>query len=317
MGCPQNCSFCNQKAITGQQYLPNENDLEKAVHTAFINNHNLSNTELAFFGGSFTAIEKSYMNRLLVSGSNLVREYGLKGIRISTRPDFISEEILATLKTHNVTAIELGAQSMDDNVLKSNERGHCSDDVVSSSKLIKKNGFELGLQMMTGLFRSSYELDLITAEKLVELKPDTLRVYPTIIFSGTRLEELFVSNEYKPQTIDEAIKVCCKIIELCENNDVNLIRLGLHSSEQLAKAVAGPNHPAFKELCLSNIFLKRLLNSLNTKGNYTVYVREKDLSIATGQKKDNINKLKNLGFEVKFKINNTLKEREFIIEVIN
>lgn len=314
LGCPQNCSFCNQKRISGQKEIPNEKDLEEAVKTAFLHNKDLSNTELAFFGGSFTAIEEEYMLMLLKKGKELVEQYALKGIRISTRPDCISEEILSLLKEYKVTAIELGAQSMNDKVLKLNNRGHGSFDIINASKLIKDNSFELGLQMMTGLYGSDSEMDLETAKSLIELKPVTMRVYPTIVFKDTELCDLFIAGKYKPAKLEETIILCSKIIKLCDENNIKLIRLGLHSSDEVANSVAGPMHPAIMELCQSRIFYNELSGKLGKKGNYKVFVNNRKVSIATGQKKDNINKLKDLGYNVKIIANDNLSFKEFLVE---
>lgn len=294
--------------------LPFEEDIEKAVQIAYSHHKDLSETEIAFFGGSFTAIDKDYMLRLLKKGSELVENFSLKGIRISTRPDFIDKDILSILKNHKVTAIELGAQSMDDEVLFANDRGHTSEDIINASELIRANGFELGLQMMTGLYLSNSEKDYETALKIAKIHPDTLRVYPTVVFKETRLCELFQSGEYIPQTLDEAVKTCSKIIELCEKEDIKIIRIGLHSSGELQAAIGGVNHPAFTELCLSHLFLKNIKKRLKTKGKYIIYVNPKEVSVAIGQKKSNLLALKNLGFIVKIKENTSLKIKQYIVE---
>lgn len=315
-GCPQNCSFCNQRRISGTKKIPNEKDLEKAVETAFFYNKDLSSTELAFFGGSFTAISRDYMLRLLTKGKELVGKFNLYGIRISTRPDFIDEEILNLLKQYHVTSIELGAQSMDDEVLKLNDRGHTAQQIIDASKLILKNNFELGLQMMTGLYTSNSEKDMKTAEEIVALKPKTLRVYPTIVFKETKLCDLYEQGKYKPQSIENAVEICTKIIKLCSENKVKIIRLGLHSSDEVTNAVAGPIHPAIMELCQSKIFFEKLKPMLVEKGKYKIYVNKRQVSIATGQKKSNLNEFEKMGFEIKIVQNENVQFDDFIIEKI-
>ncbi|MGN1138281.1 MAG: radical SAM protein, partial [Ruminococcus sp.] len=165
-GCPHQCSFCNQKEITGQSYQPNDADVKNVIENA-INNlgNNTVNAEIAFFGGSFTAIDRKYMISLLDATKPYIDRF--YGIRLSTRPDYIDKEVLDILKSYKVTTIELGAQSMDDNVLRLNNRGHLSSDIVNASKLIKKYGFDLGLQMMTGLYGSSKDSDISTAKKFI------------------------------------------------------------------------------------------------------------------------------------------------------
>ena len=167
-GCPQQCSFCNQKTITGQAYQPTAKDVDEAVQKALRKKG--YEFEIAFFGGSFTAIDRAYMTELLDAAEPYVKSGAVKGIRISTRPDYIDDEILTLLKAKGVTAIELGAQSMDDEVLSANMRGHTAEDVVNASTLIKSYGFELGLQMMTGLYLDTDEKDIETARKIIELK---------------------------------------------------------------------------------------------------------------------------------------------------
>ena len=184
-GCPNDCSFCNQRAISGQTVPATPKDVENAVKIAIEYNVDPKNTEIAFFGGSFTAIERDYMLSLLTAAKHFLDTYNFKGIRISTRPDYINKDILLILKNYGVTAIELGAQSMDDQVLKANMRGHTSAQVAEASQLIKSYGFELGLQMMTGLYKDSDTAAISTAKQIIKIKPDTVRIYPTIVLKDT------------------------------------------------------------------------------------------------------------------------------------
>ncbi|MDE5996269.1 MAG: radical SAM protein, partial [Eubacterium sp.] len=194
IGCTQKCSFCNQNTITGSHSAPTPNDVKNAVETA------LQKTdyeyELAFFGGSFTAIKRAYMLSLLEAAKPYVESGSIKGIRCSTRPDAIDDEVLSLLKAYGVTAIELGAQSMNDEVLSANLRGHTADDVRNASKLIKEYGFELGLQMMTDLYLSTPEMDIETAKEIIKLDPDTVRIYPTVTLKNTYLEKLMNEGKY-------------------------------------------------------------------------------------------------------------------------
>ncbi len=317
LGCPCSCSFCNQKRITGQINPPSINDIISAVETSVKYNPNTKNTELAFFGGSFTAIDKKYRLELLSVGKELVERYSLKGIRISTRPDCINKDILKELKEHKVSAIELGAQSMNDEVLLKNSRGHDSNSVVKASQLIKNEGFELGLQIMTGLYGSNEETDIKTALEVVKLRPNTLRVYPTLVFKGTQLCDLYESGEYKPQTLNEAVRLCAYIAKICENENIKIIRMGLHDSQETAGAVAGPYHPSFSELCQSYNFyelMHKKLKELKCK-TATFYVNDKDVSKAIGQKRENIEKLKKLGYNIKVKQKEDIPTGECKLEI--
>lgn len=321
-GCPCDCSFCNQNRITGVKTQPDAVDVKAAVEKAG-GSALKSETEIAFFGGSFTAIDREYMISLLSAAKEMIEKYSFKGIRISTRPDVIDEEILALLKEYKVTAIELGAQSMCDEVLAANRRGHLSGEVIWASELIKSFGFELGLQMMTGLYKDTDERAIETAGKIIALKPQTVRIYPTIVLKDTHLEELMEKGVYKPQTLEQAVELVSRLIPMFEDNGINVIRVGLHAEEELESGmVAGPYHPAFKELCMSRIFLKRLLEQLlsvekSGKIKYNVLVNTRSLSVAKGQKKSNLNKLNEMGFEVSFFCNDNIKPGEFIIEQAN
>lgn len=237
-----------------------------------------------------------------------------KGIRLSTRPDCINEEVLVLLKNYKTTTIELGAQSMVDEVLLANRRGHSSDDVRKSSELIKEYGFNLGLQMMTGLYKSDFSKDLYTAGEFIKIKPDCVRIYPTVVMNNTELADLYREGKYTPYTLDESVDLCSEIIERFYNADIDVIRVGLHYSDSLRENDAAENyHPAFKELCESKIFLNKILNQLGDNKNIIAYVNKKSLSKAIGQNRSNLIKLKKLGYNIKFKTDENLDKYEINI----
>lgn len=310
VGCPCQCSFCNQNSITGVVKAPQAVDVRNAVISSGVAEKSMEqrkHTEIAFFGGSFTAIERAYMLSLLEEAEKCVVEYALKGIRVSTRPDCIDSEVLDVLKKHRVTSIELGAQSMDDEVLEANRRGHSSGEVIKAANRIKEAGLELGLQMMTGLYKDDPEKAMETAQKLISLKPATIRIYPTIVLEGTHLSELLENGEYAPPTLDEAVELCSRLVPMFEQAGVKVIKLGLHAEESLEMGmVAGPYHPAFSELVSSEIFIQKLepelLQMLEKTGEncYNILVNAKNLSVAIGQKKSNVTRLRNLGLLVRF-----------------
>lgn len=306
IGCPNRCSFCNQNHITGKCEAPTAITVDEAVRNALKNpNFDSSNTELAFFGGSFTAIDEEYRLELLTSAYKYVKNGTICGIRISTRPDAISEEIVEELKNYGVTAVELGAQSMVDSVLQMNRRGHTANDVIKASEIIKNSGLELGLQMMTGLLGDTDEGALYTAQMITSLMPDTVRIYPTIVLKNTYLEKAFLDGTYKPQSVEDAANISAKLLRFFESKGINVIRVGLHSIDNEA-FVAGPWHAAFGEIVKSKIYLKEILNALKDKpkGNYVVFVNPSEISKATGQKKDNITKLAEFGYVCKIKGDN-------------
>ena len=239
-GCPHQCSFCNQKTISGSVKALSTQDVKTACEIAIKSgNTSPESSEIAFFGGSFTAIDEEYMISLLAESKKYIDKNYFKGVRISTRPDCINEHKLEILKKYGVTSIELGAQSTDDEVLRINRRGHTAKDIENASMLIRESGFELGLQMMTGLMGSSFEKDIKTAEKLIELKPDTVRIYPTIVLENTPLADCMKSGEYIPQTLDEAVKLCAKLLLMFRENNIKVIRLGLHSGGNVEDGPCG------------------------------------------------------------------------------
>lgn len=314
IGCPNMCSFCNQRYITGKDIAPQTQDVINAVNIAVSSpKYDPLNTEIAFFGGSFTAINRNYMLDLLKTANVFVKNGVVSGIRISTRPDAINDEILNLLKEYGVTAIELGAQSLNDNVLKANNRGHSVNDVINASYLIKNYGFSLGLQMMTGLYNDCDDYAVNTAKEIIKLKPQTVRIYPTIVLKNTDLAALYSNNQYKPQTLEDAVELCSQLLMMFTEADIKVIRLGLHSIEEYSY-IAGPWHPAFSELCYSRIYLKYAKKMLTEQGNYILYVKPNSVSKMIGQHKDNINALKILGFDCIVKSDGTLEDFEIRAE---
>lgn len=318
-GCPNDCSFCNQRTISGQTVPATPEDVEAAVKTALLHNVNPKTAEIAFFGGSFTAIERDYMVSLLTAAKHFLDTQGFSGIRVSTRPDCIDEDVLKILKNYGVTAIELGAQSMDDEVLLLNRRGHTADDVRKASALIKEHGFSLGLQMMTGLYKSDFAKDEYTAREIIKLKPDTVRIYPTVVLKNTYLGFLQETGEYKAPTAEESAPFCAKLLELFGNAGINVIKLGLHSSETVEQdMIGGAYHPAFRELCEGYIYLQKIrekLKDCDKNRTYEVFVNEKALSKAKGQNKRNEKALKNEGFYCKIKGKHNLPEYEAEVNI--
>lgn len=319
-GCPHACSFCNQRTITGKAVQPVPADVAKAVGIALKSGALRDNeAEIAFFGGSFTAVERTYMLSLLEAAFPYVRDGTVSGIRISTRPDAVGEEILSLLKEYGVTTIELGAQSMDDAVLSLNGRGHTAEQVVDAAGRIHAHGFSLGLQMMTGLPGDSDSGAWKTAQRLAELHPQCVRIYPAIVLCGTQLGGLFLRGEYRPPSLEETVALCARLLDLFEDWGIPVIRLGLHASPELERdRLAGPWHPAFRELCESRRMLLKFTDFLSRtnrkKGEITVRVSPFDVSAATGQKKCNLRALEALGYPAKILPDPGAQRRSFQIE---
>lgn len=318
-GCPNQCSFCDQKKISGTQSPPSPDYVTQLCDEFLpVDAEKGKSYEIAFFGGSFTAIDRGYMLALLKAAFPYVQRGRAAGIRVSTRPDAISRKILDILKEYGVTAIELGAQSMQDSVLKVNLRGHTVEDVFTASRLIKEYGFSLGLQMMPGLYgQADYmECAVDTARKFISIKPDTVRIYPTLILKDTLLESLYQKGMYTPLTVDQAVEICAVLVKMFNSEDIRIIKLGLHADTGLEESlVAGPYHPAIKELVYSHIMLESFIQRLQNreKGRYTIYVNGRKHSQATGQKKANIAALHRLGYDVTVKDDNSLTGDDYTI----
>ena len=303
IGCPNDCSFCNQKKITGVTDAVTPEKADEIINDAIKNADN-AEIEIAFFGGSFTGIEENYRRALLGVAKKYVDEGSVQGIRLSTRPDYIDDKILSELKSFGVTDIELGVQSMDDGVLVKNRRGHTAMQTEIAAKKIKEHNFRLGLQMMPGLFGDTKEKTLYTAKKIIELEPDCVRIYPTIVIRGTFLEELYLSGEYMPLSVEEAVEICAELVPLFEEKNIKIIRLGLMATDVINEdkdVVAGPFHPSFGELVESEILFEKAKNLLSgKKGDAVFTVNPKTVSAFVGNKKKNIKRLeKLLGGKVK------------------
>lgn len=269
--------------------------------------------EIAFFGGSFTAIDREYMLELLKAAYPYVKSGQVRGIRISTRPDCIDAEILDILKAYGVTSIELGAQSMDDGVLKENRRGHTAQDVADASGLIQSYGFELGLQMMTGLYTDTQEKAVETAERIIALSPKTVRIYPTVVLKNTYLAELYEKGVYTPLNVEESVELCARLVPMFENAGIKIIRLGLHSGKDIKEnMLAGGFHDSFGELVKSRILVNKILEL--PPADYQVFVHPKSLSKLKGNNKRNIYLLMERGYNIKIITDNGLAVDELRIK---
>lgn len=274
-----------------------------------------SDTEIAFFGGSFTAIPRELMISFLEAAFPFIKEGRALGIRLSTRPDCIDEEVLTTLKRYGVTSIELGAQSMDDRVLKLNGRGHSSQHVRDASNMIKAFGFYLGLQMMVGMYGADDPKKdaFYTAEEFIKLSPATVRIYPTLVVENTVLAELWKTERYKPLELETAVDISAELIKMFRKADINVIRVGLHSEESLQEqTLAGPFHPAFGELCESRIMRDQILSEAGERKDLLVRCNPRYLSKLIGQKKSNISFFRNKGIDLKVVQDPSVEE--YIIE---
>ena len=290
-GCPFTCIFCDQRQITGSQGNPEKEDIIKVVeeHIKSINLED-SRVEIAYFGGSFTMLDRHTQKYYLEIASNLVNKYKLAGIRISTRPDGIDWGILDFLSAYNVTTIELGVQSLDDVVLQASKRGYDVIDVLRAVNLIRRYKFQLGLQMMVGLPEDSYDRSVYTAEKIAAMKPDFVRIYPTLILKGTGLETMTSEKRYIPWEVDETIEVSAVVLGVFMKHNIPIARYGLYSEELeiTGGIVAGPTHPALKELVLSRMFRDQIEKFMDLgEKKLSLQVSTKDKGYVYGHKREN------------------------------
>ncbi len=295
-GCPFDCVFCNQRRITGVGTDVTAEDVKRIIDEYLKTlPENGAEIEAAFFGGSFTGIPIEEQNILMEAVEPYIQAGKIKGIRLSTRPDYINREILDNLQKHHVTTIELGVQSMDDEVLTAACRGHNSDQVRQAVKLIKEYPFTLGLQMMTGLPGDTPEKSIYTAKEIIKLKPSIVRIYPTLTIKDTFMEKMYLDGRYTPQTLDEAVELAKKLLLMFEAENIRVIRLGLQSTDEISEngsVVAGPLHSSFGELVESSIYLDIMRKALPDNSEVRVFVNPKEISKAVGNHKRNIEALK-------------------------
>ena len=296
LGCPHACIFCDQRRISGQPRPVTPQDVRALVRQSAALPRSGAARQLAFYGGSFTAIPEAVQNALLEAGREAIEEDRVDSLRLSTRPDAVDEEILERLWSFGVRTIELGAQSMDEEVLRRSGRGHSAEKVRRAARLIREAGFELILQMMTGLPGDTLEKSLYTARELIALEPDGVRIYPTVIVRGTELFDLWQRGEFREHTVEEAVDWCARLLPLFEAAGIPVIRLGLNPTEELSagEAAAGAYHPALGELVKSRILLNRardLLLSVPAGASVRLGVRRKLLSQALGQHRQNLETL--------------------------
>lgn len=305
VGCPFTCIFCNQKKIAATIKPPEIEDIKKIVDEHLNTIPVGSFIEVAFFGGSFTAIDKDLQINYLKAIKPYLKTGQVKSIRISTRPDFIDEDILNLLKEYGVGTIELGVQSLADEVLKKSGRGYRADDVFKAAQLIKEYKFKLGIQLMVGLPGDNYNLDIESTKIAISLAPDVVRIYPTLVIKDTYLATLYEKGLYEPLSLSEAVTITKEMYLLFTAHNIKVIRMGLYPSAELISGdavIAGPFHPAFGELVMQEIFYdmaKFLLDYVKEKeknflgDTLTIFVNPKDISKMVGNRKNNIIKLKN------------------------
>ena len=329
LGCPNNCTFCNQKKISGQTKMVTKQDVMDTIEyylKNFKDDHKY--VEVAFFGGSFTAIEKEKQEELLEAVQEYIHNKKVHSIRVSTRPDCIDKDILKRLKKYNVKTIELGVQSTNNYILSRCKRGHTGEDVKKASKLIRRYGFVLGHQMMVGLPESTKQDEINTAKELIKLKPEIIRIYPVLVIKDTELAEEYQRGEYSPLTVGQAVERCKEIVDLFNRKKITVIRIGLQNTEEItdpslkeSSVVAGPYHPAFRQLVESSMWYDSIVNEIkkvNAKvKKVKIKANDKNVNNIIGHKKENITKLKEVyDVDVIIEKDDNIKPGKFEMEIL-
>ena len=272
-GCPHQCSFCDQRTISGTVHAPEPEEITQTCREMLERSGTLESAEIAFFGGSFTAVEPAYQTALLEAAQPFLGTGKFSGIRISTRPDAVDAAVLERLKAYHVTAVELGAQSMCDRVLRLNARGHDAQAVRTASAMLRQAGFSLGLQQMVGLYGSTLQDEYDTLEQLLACRPETLRIYPTVVLAGTKLAAYCQPGVYPALSQEEVLDYCADALCRCHEVGVRVIRLGLHDTPSLrAGMLAGYFHPAYGELVESRLYLRQLQKAAADCGKPELFV---------------------------------------------
>lgn len=330
LGCPNDCTFCNQKKISGQTKNVKAEDVKNTIEY-YLNNFKDGNKyiEVAFFGGSFTGIDVDKQKELLSVAYEYIKNKKIDSIRISTRPDYINKEILKMLKSYGVKTIELGVQSTNDYILNKSKRGHTFEDVKKASKLIRRFGFTLGHQMMVGLPESTRQDEIKTAKDLIKLKPKIIRIYPVLVISGTQLEEDYKNGEYEPLNVEQAVEISKELLILFASKHINVIRIGLQNTNEItdpnnpnSQVVAGPYHPAFRQLVESALWYDAISEkikkiNINIK-DVQIDANPYDINNIIGHKRCNVIKIDNLyNTNLIVKSNKKIKRGKFVLTSLN
>lgn len=303
LGCPFNCIFCDQYKITGSDSIVTPQDIYNTLSQAKKHCLEKGKTQIAFFGGSFTAIDRALMVDYLKVAYEFVKDNTFDSIRISTRPDCISEPILEILKKYGVKTIELGVQSLCDDVLSASKRGHSAKQSLDAARLIIKNGFELGMQMMCGLPNDTRARDIETAQKIIDIGCKQVRIYPVVVIEGTQLAKMYKDGLYTPLSLDNAVDTCATLFEMFKKAGVTVLKMGLHTD---SGSIAGPFHPSFGELVRSQLFYNEITAKIPKNTPVTIKCGSRFVSVAKGNRGKNTALFEENGYDVKLVVDNEL-----------
>ncbi|UFS68965.1 radical SAM protein [Geomonas sp. RF6] len=295
-GCPQRCVFCDQQKIAGAGgALPTAAEILEKI-SMYRSSAKGRTMEVAFFGGTFTALPREDQEALLEPLQGLLSSGELCGVRISTRPDSVDTSIASFLREKWVRTVELGVQSLDDEVLNLSGRGHSAAHTVEAAEVVKEAGLALGIQLMPGLPGDTRERSLATLERALALDPDFLRIYPTLVLEGTELAEMYRSGAYRPLELDEALSLCKEMLLEATRRGVPVIRMGLQPTAELESGVllAGPYHPAFGQLVAAELHFDltcRLSAAMPSGTRISLSCGTGRLSDLVGQRRRNVDRM--------------------------
>lgn len=320
-GCPHQCVFCNQDKIAGKYEEVTAIDVRNIIDEYLLTIDSKNRiVEVSFFGGTFTAIPVEKQKELLEVSFEYKQKGLIQKIRMSTRPDAINRYILDYLKEYTVDIIELGVQSLNDEVLQLSGRGHTVRDVEIASKLIKEYNIVLGHQIMPGLPGDNENLDIETVRRSIELKPDLVRIYPALIIKDTPMEVMYNRGEYVPYSLEQAVSVTKILLEMYNEANVNVIRIGLQATDTIAEGkdvVGGPFHPAFRELVDSALIIEHILSNIDLCSDILIEINSKDISKLYAYKKKYYNEMINKrSGKTRVLTNDKIKRGQYNISVI-
>ena len=292
-GCPSRCIFCEQGKITSLQSQSVNGRYVREVIDKAISSKKFDtarNPEVAFYGGTFSNLPLRLMIELLGAVAPYIKKGFFHSIRVSTRPDALGADRLDLMKDYGVLTVELGVQSMDNDVLKLSKRGHTAADTVNAVHLLRKYGFRVGAQLMPGLPGDSVDTFRATITKVISLHPDMARLYPLLVIKGTGLAKWYQEGKYQPLELEKAVQICIESCIRLEAEGIPVIRIGLMSSPSLledGRIMAGPWHPAFGFLVRSGIHQKNIQNDLPAPGKASeirIFAPQREIALIRGYK---------------------------------
>lgn len=308
-GCPNDCAFCNQRTISGKNNAPDIHMAQKTIEEHLLSGGGRAD-QIAFFGGSFTGIDIKKQNEYLSLAQKYIKDGVVKSIRLSTRPDYIDSETVKRLISYGVKNIELGAQSMDAEVLKASRRGHSAYDVEKAAEIIVGSSAVLGLQMMTGLPYDTPDKCLYTARRFKQLGARETRIYPTVVLRGTQLAKMYENGEYIPQSVEQAIDISAKLYRYFKDNGIEVLRIGLPDGSDLKENyLAGAYHPSLGEMVISRE-IRNTIEQLNAEKEIVLNVNPRFISKVNGNRKCNIEYFREKGIVLNIIPDSTVKEYE-------